>query len=173
MDHAGHPALKPAPLPWGMSLASRSPGSTLDRQCGQRETWPPSLRAAACLSHPTRVPNKCGVMAVTHRVWNWKHFTFSWRDRFQLFLSHKRSCAERFPCAGRLHRPELPWADCWSPGPECDGRGPLLSPRPGVLPALWGARTRPLLVCTRQSHKAAGVGAGPQTTAGFQDSPCV
>lgn len=42
----------------------------LDRQCGQREAWPPSLLIAACLSHPMRVPNKCSVMAVLHRVWN-------------------------------------------------------------------------------------------------------
>lgn len=42
----------------------------LDRQCGQREIWPPSLLAAACLTPGQRVPNKRNVTAVIHHVWN-------------------------------------------------------------------------------------------------------
>lgn len=51
------------------------------------------------------------------------------------------------------------------PDPECC---PLCGPSgPGAWP-------HPLLVCTKQTHRAAGVAAaGPQTTAGFWDLPCV
>lgn len=91
----------------------------LDEQCGQREIWPPSLLAAACLTPDAcSKQTQCNGGDPPRLELETLHVLLA--QSFPAVFSHKEAELRVFRAQGGLHRPKLPWADCQSPGPECD-----------------------------------------------------